>query len=97
MALPPFGAPPTPPATATKRGKLKLAGDLAGTADSPSVAKVNGVAVSGTPVAGQGIVATNGTTASWAALPEAVAFAVDGGTPSTDYTGTLKIDFGGPA
>lgn len=37
MAIPPFGTPPTPDATTTKKGKVKLAGDLAGTADLPTV------------------------------------------------------------
>lgn len=37
MALLPFGTPPTPPASATKQGKLKLAGDLGGTASLPTV------------------------------------------------------------
>lgn len=33
--IPPGGSPPTPDATTTKKGKVKLAGDLAGTADLP--------------------------------------------------------------
>lgn len=37
MVLLPFGSPPAPDASATKKGKLKLAGDLGGTADSPTV------------------------------------------------------------
>jgi len=37
MAIPPFGAPPTPDATTSIKGKLKLAGDLGGTATSPTV------------------------------------------------------------
>lgn len=40
MGIPPFGSPPVPPASATKQGKLKLAGDLAGaggTADAPAL------------------------------------------------------------
>lgn len=37
MAIPPFGTPPTPDATTTKKGKVKLAGDLGGTADLPTV------------------------------------------------------------
>lgn len=37
MAIPPFGSPPTPDATTTKKGKLKLTNDLGGTADLPTV------------------------------------------------------------
>lgn len=40
MAIPPFGAAPTPNATTTKKGKVKLAGDLAGTADLPTLAAI---------------------------------------------------------
>lgn len=40
-------------------------GDLGGTYPNPSVAKVNGVAVSGVPTSGQIIQATSGTTAAW--------------------------------
>lgn len=41
-------------------------GDLSGTLPSPTVAKVNGVSVTGTPSAGQVITATSGTAAAWA-------------------------------
>lgn len=40
-------------------------GDLSGTFPDPAVAKVNGVAVTGTPSAGQVPTATSGTAASW--------------------------------
>lgn len=49
-------------------------GDLSGTLPNPTVAKVNGVAVTGTPTAGQVPTATSGTGASWqtpAAVPGA--------------------------
>lgn len=36
-SLLPFGSPPTPDATSTKKGKLKLAGDLTGSANSPAL------------------------------------------------------------
>lgn len=53
-------------ATAAVLGTVKLAGDLAGTdGNAPTVAKVNGVAVTGTPTSGQVITATSGTAASW--------------------------------
>lgn len=40
-------------------------GDLSGTLPNPTVAKVNGVTISGTPTSGQVPIATSGTTASW--------------------------------
>lgn len=39
--IPPFGSPPTPAATTVKQGKVKLANDLAGTADLPQVANLH--------------------------------------------------------
>ena len=36
--IPPGGVPPTPDSTTTKKGKVKLANELGGTADLPTVA-----------------------------------------------------------
>lgn len=47
---------------------VQIGGDIAGTPTSPTVAKVSGVAVSGTPSVGNSIVATSATTASWQAV-----------------------------
>lgn len=60
-----LGAASVPDADAATKGKVQLAGDLAGTAASPAVAKVNGVAVTGTPITGQVPTATSGTAATW--------------------------------
>lgn len=38
MGIPPFGGAPTPDSSASKKGKIKLAGHLAGTADIPQLA-----------------------------------------------------------
>lgn len=46
-------------------GAAQIAGDLSGTAATPVVAKINGVAVTGTPTAGQVPTATSGTAATW--------------------------------
>lgn len=56
-----------PDATAGTKGILQLAGDLGGTATSPTVAKVNGISVSGTPSAGQVLKATSASAATWQA------------------------------
>lgn len=56
-----------PDATAGTKGILQLAGDLGGTATSPTVAKVNGISVSGTPSAGQVLKATGASAATWQA------------------------------
>ena len=56
-------------------------GDLSGTYPGPSVAKVNGVAVTGTPTTGQTIIATSGTAASWQTP-------VASGTAGGDLSGT---------
>lgn len=50
MSIPPFGSPPTPDASSSKKGKVQLAGDLGGTAASPTVAKIGGVATGGDPL-----------------------------------------------
>lgn len=47
------------------------AGDLAGTAEAPTVARIRGVTVSGTPQAGYVLMATSATTAAWTA-PSAI-------------------------
>lgn len=56
-------------ATTASKGLIQLAGDLGGTATSPQVAKIQGIAVSGTPTVGQVLTASSGTAASWATLP----------------------------
>lgn len=52
-------------ATTSAKGIVQLAGDLGGTAASPSVLKVAGVTISGTPTAGQVPTASSGTAAAW--------------------------------
>ncbi|HEV2412728.1 MAG TPA: hypothetical protein VGS28_02900 [Candidatus Saccharimonadales bacterium] len=44
---------------------LQVGGDIGGTTSSPTVAKLNGVSISGTPSSGQTLTATSGTSASW--------------------------------
>ena len=54
-------------------------GDLAGTYASPTVAKVNGVAVSGTPTLGQVLMASSGSAAAWNNIPVILSYSM----PST--------------
>lgn len=54
-------------ATPSVKGVVQLAGDLSGTAGSPTVSRLNGVSVSGSPSAGQVLTATSSTAASWQA------------------------------
>lgn len=57
-----------PNATTGVAGLIQLAGDLGGTYTSPSVLKINGVTVSGTPTSGQVPIASSGTDAAWGTL-----------------------------
>lgn len=56
-----------PLATGAALGAVQLAGDLGGTATSPLVAALQGVALSGTPSAGQVLTATGPAAATWQA------------------------------
>lgn len=70
----------TPDASSSVKGKLQLAGDLGGSATSPIVAKVNGVAVAGTPSTGQVLTATGAATATWSVPASAPVSSVAGKT-----------------
>ncbi len=78
-------------ATTSTPGLIQLAGDLAGTATTPTVAKVNGVAVSGTPSSGQVITASSSSAAAWStpgSAPVSSVFGRTGAVTATtgDYT-----------
>ena len=51
--------------TSDLSSKVIIAGDLSGAASNPTVAKLSGISLSGTPSAGQVLTATSGTAASW--------------------------------
>ncbi|MDB5185212.1 MAG: hypothetical protein JWN38_1020 [Candidatus Saccharibacteria bacterium] len=55
--------------TGAIQGTAVPGGDLSGTYTTPTVSKVNGVGVSGTPAVGNVPVATSATAAVWGALP----------------------------
>lgn len=67
-------------ATTSAKGIVQLAGDLAGTAAAPTVAKVNGVAVTGTPSSGMVPTATSGSAATWQTPSSAPVTSVAGRT-----------------
>jgi hypothetical protein len=46
-------------------GNATVGGDLSGALPNLTVAKVNGISISGTPSSGQALIATNGSTAAW--------------------------------
>jgi hypothetical protein len=75
-------------ATTTSKGIVQLTGDLAGTATSPSVAKVNGIAVTGTPTSGQVLTASSGTAAAWSTPASAPVTSVAGKTGVVTLTAT---------
>jgi hypothetical protein len=78
----------TPDADGSTKGKVQLAGDLAGTADSPSVAKVKGITISGTaPTTGQVLTASSTSAAGWATPPATQITAAQ--LPSTQYVDVI--------
>ena len=88
-------------ATTSVKGIVQLAGDLGGSAASPSVLKVHGVTISGTPSNGQVITASSSSAAAWAAPGSAPVTSVAGKTgavtlAAADITsGTFTVAQGG--
>ena len=81
------------PATSTTQGLVKLAGDLGGSADAPTVTKVQGVSYESTaPTAAGQVMTYNGTNAAWATVPAA-------SDASTTAKGAVQLagDLGGTA
>jgi hypothetical protein len=72
-------------ATTSSKGIIELSGDLGGTASSPSVLKINGVSITGTPTTSQAIISTGGTTAAWGNIPGA-------SNATTSVPGLVQLD-----
>ena len=70
---------------------LKLTSDLSGTADLPVVAKINGVAVSGTCAAGTVLGGDSASAASWKILSAANVSYLPAGTGATAITTEAKL------
>jgi len=64
-------------------------GDLSGTYPNPGVAKIGGVAVSGTPAAGQAIIATAAAAAAWTPTPSVQASTGSSGYALVNGTGNI--------
>ena len=56
------------PQGAVGAGTLIAAGDLTGSHAAPKVSGIGGATISGTPAAGEAVVATSGSAASWQAV-----------------------------
>lgn len=88
----PSSSGPISDATSSSKGVLQLTSDLSGSAASPKVAKINGVAVPGVaPTTGQVLTATGSAASTWSDLPSAPVSSVSGKTGSVSLT---KSDVG---
>jgi hypothetical protein len=65
-------------------------GELSGTYPNPAVAKVNGVAISGTPTSGQIVIASSSTSATWSSQFGTLNIVIDGG--GSAITTGVKMD-----
>jgi len=77
----------TPDATTTSKGKVQLAGDLSGTAASPTVAKVNGITLpASAPSIGNVLTAASATTTTWTTPAAGVTLDTTAGDIQADTT-----------
>jgi len=84
----------TPDATTIIKGKIALAGDLGGTADLPSVLKINGVTVTGAPAINEMLVATSTTNLVYSKIYDgyiAAAANIDGSKIAAASVGTYGV------
>lgn len=90
MAIPPFGSPPTPDASSSKKGKVQLTNDLGGTAAAPTVVATHLSAALPINQGGTGITSFGTGVATFLGTPTSANLAA----ALTDETGTGAAVFG---
>lgn len=76
-------------ATTAAPGLVQLSGDLGGSATTPSVSRINGISVTGTPSSGQVLTATGSSAAAWSTPAAVNSSTVASSQQTANYTFAL--------